>query len=57
MSPRYWGRGFFLGASAVKAAILCFAMVAGICICGIGIYSADASTNHFAVDGYGVSAR
>lgn len=40
----------------MKAAFLCFAMLAAICVCGIGIYSADASTNHAVIDGYGVSA-
>lgn len=41
----------------VKAAFLTFAMIAAICVCGIGIYSADASTGHVAVDGYGIVAR
>lgn len=40
----------------LKAALLSFAMLAAICVCGIGIYSADASTNHAVVDGYGVIA-
>ena len=41
----------------VKAAFFTIATVAAICICGIGIYSADASTNHAVVDGYGVIAQ
>ena len=41
----------------MKAALLCFAMLAAIAISGIGIYGADASANHMAVDGYGVIAR
>ena len=40
----------------VKAAFLSFAMIAAIAFCGIGIYSADASSGHAAVDGYGVTA-
>lgn len=41
----------------MKAAIFSFAMIAVICVCGIGIYSADASSGHVAVDGYGVIAK
>lgn len=32
-------------------------MIATICVCGIGIYSADASSGHVVVDGYGVVAE
>ena len=39
----------------VKAALLSLAMIAAIAFCGIGIYSADASSDHAAVDGYGVT--
>ena len=39
----------------VKAALLSFAMLAAIAFWGVGIYAADASTNHAVVDGYGVS--
>ena len=39
----------------VKAALLSLAMIAAIAFCGIGIYSADASSGHAAVDGYGVT--
>jgi hypothetical protein len=40
----------------VKAALLSFAMLAAIVVCGVGIYAADAANNHLAVDGYGVVA-
>lgn len=40
----------------VKAALLSLAMIAAIAFCGVGIYSADASSGHLAVDGYGVTA-
>ena len=40
----------------VKAALLSFAMLAAIVVCGIGIYAADASGGHAVVDGYGISA-
>ncbi len=40
----------------VKAALLSLAMIAAIAFCGVGIYSADASSGHAAVDGYGVTA-
>lgn len=40
----------------MKAALLSFAMLAAIIVCGVGIYSADAANNHNAVDGYGVTA-
>lgn len=43
--------------SPVKAALLSFAMLAGIAVWGVGIYSADAASNHAVVDGYGVTAR
>lgn len=46
-----------LGTGILKAALLCFAMLAAIAISGIGIYGADASSNHAVVDGYGVIAR
>lgn len=39
----------------VKAALLSLAMIASIAFCGIGIYSADASSGHAVVDGYGVT--
>lgn len=42
--------------TTLKAAILSVATIAAICMCGIGIYSADASNNHAAKDGYGVIA-
>ncbi len=41
--------------TSVKAALLSFAMLSAIVICGLGIYSADAANNHLAVDGYGVT--
>ena len=41
----------------VKAALLSLAMLAGIAFWGVGIYAADASSGHAAVDGYGVSAK
>ena len=31
-------------------------MLAAIVLCGLGIYSADATAGHNAVDGYGVTA-
>jgi hypothetical protein len=40
----------------MKAALLSFAMLAAIVVCGVGIYAADASTEHAVVDGYGVTA-
>ncbi|MGE0502837.1 MAG: hypothetical protein AB7I79_16960 [Rhizobiaceae bacterium] len=40
----------------VKAALLSFAMLSAIVVCGIGIYAADAATGHAVVDGYGVTA-
>jgi hypothetical protein len=42
--------------TSVKAALLSLAMLCALVVCGIGIYSADASNNHYAVDGYGVVA-
>ena len=39
----------------VKAALLSFEMIAAIAFCVIGIYAADASSGHAAVDGYGVT--
>ena len=41
--------------TSVKAALLSFAMLSAIVLCGLGIYSADAANNHNAVDGYGVT--
>ena len=46
--------GASTGMNTLKAAFFTFATIAAICICGVGIYSADASTNHAVVDGYGV---
>ncbi|MGD9914866.1 MAG: hypothetical protein AB7S80_12355 [Rhizobiaceae bacterium] len=40
----------------MKAALLTFAMLSAIVVCGLGIYSADAATDHAVVDGYGVTA-
>lgn len=40
----------------VKAALLTFAMISAIVIGGMGIYAADASADHIAIDGYGVTA-
>jgi hypothetical protein len=40
----------------VKAALLSFAMMSAIVLCGFGIYSASASAKHAAIDGYGVTA-
>ena len=48
--------GIAIGMTPVKAALLSIAMLTAIIICGAGIYSADASTNHAVVDGYGISA-
>ena len=42
--------------TVMKAALLSFAMLAAIVVCGVGIYAADASTEHAVVDGYGVTA-
>lgn len=42
----------------VKAALLSFVMLSGLLVWGVGVYSADASSHHQVVDGYGViSAR
>ena len=41
--------------TSVKAALLSFIMLSAIVLCGLGIYSADAASNHNAVDGYGVT--
>lgn len=41
----------------VKIALLTFAMLSGIVLGGIGIYSADAASGHAVVDGYGVTSR
>lgn len=43
--------------TTLKAAIISLATVAIICMCGIGIYAADASTDHAVQYGYGVIAR
>lgn len=40
----------------MKAALLSFAMIAAICVCGVGIYAADAANGHAVVDGYGITA-
>jgi len=40
----------------MKAALLSFAMIAAICVCGVGIYAADAANGHSVVDGYGITA-
>lgn len=40
----------------VKAALLSFAMMSAIVLCGFGIYTASASAKHAAIDGYGVTA-
>jgi hypothetical protein len=38
----------------VKAAILSLVMLSGLLFWGVGVYSADASSHHRVVDGYGV---
>ena len=40
----------------VKTALLSFAMLSAIALCGFGIYAADAASGHAVVDGYGVTA-
>lgn len=40
----------------VKAALLSFAMLSAIALWGVGIYAADAASDHVVVDGYGVTA-
>ena len=40
----------------VKAALLSFAMMSAIVLCGFGIYTASASAKHAVIDGYGVTA-
>jgi hypothetical protein len=42
--------------SAVKTAFLSFLMLSAIVVCGLGIYTADAATNHAVIDGYGITA-
>lgn len=42
--------------TTLKATALSLATIAVICMCGIGIYAADASSNHAVKDGYGVIA-
>jgi hypothetical protein len=39
----------------LRAALLCFAMLTAIIVCGLGVYSSDAS-DQAVVDGYGVIA-
>jgi hypothetical protein len=41
---------------SVRSTLLCFAMLLAIVVCGVGVYSVDAS-NETVVDGYGVVAR
>ncbi len=43
--------------TTLKATLLSLVTIAVICVCGIGIYSADASNGHAAKDGYGVIAK
>ncbi|WP_353647059.1 hypothetical protein [Mesorhizobium sp. WSM2240] len=40
----------------MKAALLSFAMMSAIVLCGFGIYTATASADHVVIDGYGVTA-
>ncbi|MGE0652257.1 MAG: hypothetical protein AB7P12_10970 [Alphaproteobacteria bacterium] len=42
--------------TAVRAAILSFLMLSALAVGGAGIYAADASSGHRAVDGYGITA-
>ncbi|MFU0503859.1 hypothetical protein [Pseudaminobacter sp. NGMCC 1.201702] len=42
--------------TALKAALLSFAMLSAIALGGFGIYAADAAGDHLVVDGYGVTA-
>ncbi|MDH6230290.1 hypothetical protein M2281_000862 [Mesorhizobium soli] len=42
--------------TTLKAALLSFAMLSAIALCGFGIYAADASSDHAVFDGYGVGA-
>ena len=42
--------------TSVKAALLSFAMLSAIALCGLGTYAGDAANNHNVVDGYGVTA-
>lgn len=42
--------------TTVKAVFLSFAMLSALVLGGLGIYAADATSNHNAVDGYGVTA-
>jgi hypothetical membrane protein len=42
--------------TTLKATLLSIFTIAVICMCGVGIYSADASSNHASKDGYGVIA-
>lgn len=43
--------------TALKAALLSFAMISAIVMGGVGIYAADAANGHEVVDGYGVVRR
>ncbi len=40
----------------LKSLLLTVFMISGIAAWGVGIYSADASADHVAIDGYGVTA-
>ncbi len=40
----------------VKAAIFSFIMLSAVALGGVGIYTADASSGHAPIDGYGVTA-
>lgn len=40
----------------LKTALLSFAMLSAIALCGVGIYAADAASGHAVVDGYGITA-
>ena len=42
--------------SPLKSALLSFAMLSAIVVCGIGIYAADAASGHAVIDGYGITA-
>ncbi len=44
-----------IGVFDVRSALLTFAMLIGVMLCGLGVYSVDAS-GHQPVDGYGVVA-
>ncbi len=40
----------------LRATLLFFAMLTAITIWGVAIYTADAASDHAAVDGYGVTS-